>query len=76
MMVVDFIGAYGVGMTNFKHIDKLVKKICNLVLKLTREGDFSEFLGNKLLNKKIFYGAKLTQNRSINTIVKATHMEV
>ena len=74
MMVVVYVDDCGVGAADPSEIDKLIDDLRDLGFELTREGDFSEFLGIKL-EKKSDGSIFLSQTGLIDKILKATQLE-
>jgi hypothetical protein len=74
MMIVMYVDDCGIGAANPKDIDKLVEDLRALGFELTREGDFSEFLGIKMEKQKDG-SIQLTQKGLIDKIIRATDME-
>ena len=74
MMVVVYVDDCGVGAADPSEIDKLIDDLRGLGFELTREGDFSEFLGIKL-EKRSDGSIFLSQTGLIDKILKATHLE-
>jgi hypothetical protein len=74
MMVVVYVDDCGVGAKDPADIDKLVDELRGLGFELTREGDFSEFLGIKL-EKRSDGSIFLSQKGLIDKILKATELE-
>ena len=74
MMIVMYVDDCGIGAANPKDIDRLVDDLRSMGFDLTREGDFSEFLGIKMV--KLPDGSiQLTQKGLIDKIIKTTGME-
>lgn len=69
-----YVDDCGIGAKDPDEIDQLVTDLRNLGFDLTREGDFTEFLGIKLTNNTDGT-ITLTQQGLIDKIVKAVHLE-
>jgi hypothetical protein len=74
MMIVIYVDDCGIGAADPKDIDRLVDDLRAMGFELTREGDFSEFLGIKM-EKREDGSIELTQKGLIDKILKATDME-
>lgn len=74
MLIVMYVDDCGIGAANPKDIDKLVEDLRALGFELTKEGDFSEFLGIKM-SRRDDGTIELTQSGLIDKIIKATGME-
>jgi hypothetical protein len=74
MMIVIYVDDCGIGAADPKDIDRLVDDLRAMGFELTREGDFSEFLGIKM-TKRDDGSIELTQTGLIDKILKATDME-
>jgi hypothetical protein len=74
MMIVVYVDDCGVGAKNPADLDKLVDELRGLGFELTKEGDFSEFLGIKL-EKRTDGSILLSQSGLINKILQATQMD-
>ena len=74
MLIVIYVDDCGIGAADPNDIDRLVDDLHHLGFELTREGDFSEFLGIKL-QKRGDGSIVLNQRGLIDKILKATCLE-